>query len=109
MKIFSELKKFKTGKKRVLVKIAKVLNYFSALMMVCFAGYRFYLFFDADDNKEKGEPLFYVLSFYLLGFATLIFSAEWRIIIVLMYFEMLKGRGGKGLFLILVGLLVFNE
>jgi len=45
----------------------------------------------------------------LIGFATLLVLAELRYKKVLVYLEFLKGRIGKGIYVILIGLLVFEE
>jgi hypothetical protein len=50
-----------------------------------------------------------LLTFYLIGFAGLLVMAEMRYKKVIIYVEFLDGRFGKGLFVILVGLLTFDE
>lgn len=104
--VMHNLSRFKMGKKRLLVKIARVLNYFSCLLMLGDAGYRIY---DVFDPKVDEEPLFYILTCYLFGFAALLTTAEFRQRSVIMHFELLGGRGGKGIFVILVGLLIFDD
>ena len=74
--------------------------------MVLFSGYRIYKIFDVTIDEE---PLYYILTVYLVGFSVLLTAAELRVTSVIMYFELMRGRGGKGIFIILVGLLVFNE
>lgn len=86
--------------------VAKILNYFSCFMMVLFSGYRIYKIFDVTTDEE---PLYYILTVYLVGFSILLTAAELRVTSVIMYFELMRGRGGKGIFIILVGLLVFND
>lgn len=57
----------------------------------------------------KGDVFFYIMTFYLLGFSLLLVMAEWRSPKVLLYAEFLRGRLGKGLYLFLIGLLVFDD
>ena len=49
------------------------------------------------------------MTFYLLGFAALLFSAEVNYKKVLVYLEFLASRTGKGLYLVLIGLLIFDD
>ncbi len=49
------------------------------------------------------------MTFYLLGFATLLVLAELRYKKMLIYLEFLKGRLGKGFYVMLVGLILFDE
>ncbi len=57
----------------------------------------------------KGDVFFYIMTFYLFGFAALLFASEWRAPNVLLYVEFLRGRLGKGFYLFLVGLLIFDD
>jgi hypothetical protein len=49
------------------------------------------------------------MTFYLIGFAVLLVLAEIRFRRVLVYLEFLKGRLGKGFYVMLIGLLIFDE
>jgi hypothetical protein len=60
-------------------------------------------------SSSQGDPLYYLLIFYMLGFIVLIVLAELRIKKYIIYIEFLRGRGGKGIFLALVGLLIFDD
>ena len=87
---------------QLLIKIAKVMNYLTALVMIADVICRFFNF-----AKSK-DPFFFLLTFYLIGFAVLLVIAEAGIRKVLVYVEILSGRKGKGFYLLFVGLLVFD-
>lgn len=89
--------------KSIVLKIARLLNYICALGMLVDACIRFSRFGEASD------PFFYLLTFYLIGFAALLIIAELRLKKILVYVEFLKGRMGKGIYIIIVGLLIFDE
>jgi len=57
----------------------------------------------------KGDLFFYIMTFYLFGFASLLLASEWRQPQVLLYAEFLRGRLGKGFYVFLVGLLIFDD
>jgi hypothetical protein len=61
------------------------------------------------DLKTNTDPFFFILSLYLFGFATLLIMAEVRYRKVLVYIEFLKSRIGKGIYVMLIGLLIFDE
>jgi len=46
---------------------------------------------------------------YLIGFAILLIMAEIRYKKMLVYLEFLKGRLGKGFYVLLIGLLIFDQ
>lgn len=89
--------------KSIFVRIVRLMNFISAFLMVVDAFARFFDFHNEDDG------FFYVLTFYLFGFAALLILAEIRFRIVLVYLEFLKSRIGKGLYVGLVGLLIFDD
>ena len=89
--------------KSLFVKVAKLLNFVAAGMMVLDAILRWI------DFKNVKELFFLILSLYLLGFAILLVVAELRIKSVLIYIEFLKSRIGLGIYVTLIGLLVFDE
>jgi len=49
------------------------------------------------------------MTFYLIGFAVLLIMAELRYKKMLIYLEFLKSRLGKGFYVMLVGLIIFDE
>lgn len=49
------------------------------------------------------------MTFYLIGFAVLLILAELRYKNMLIYLEFLKSRLGKGFYVMLVGLIIFDE
>jgi hypothetical protein len=89
--------------KGLFVKIARLLNFGCAGLMVLDAIFRFIDFGDITDL------FFMILAIYLLLFAALLVVAELRIKRVLIYLEFLRSRIGLGLYIILIGLLVFDE
>ena len=89
--------------KLVLVRVVKLLNIFAALMMIADAVLRIL------DFKDNSDPFFFLLTFYLFGFSLLLVLAELRIKKVIVFVEFLKSRLGKGIYTILVGVLIFNE
>eukprot|EP00347_Sterkiella_histriomuscorum_P000686 403374892 len=84
-------------------QVVRLMNFICALAMVIDAVFR------AFDFQKQSDPFYFLLTFYLLGFAALIVLAEIRYRKVLVYLEFLKSRLGKGMYVILVGLLVFDE
>jgi multidrug transporter EmrE-like cation transporter len=61
------------------------------------------------DFKSETDPFFFLLTFYLFGFSALLILAEFNIRRVIVYVEFLNGRIGKGLYVVFVGLLLFDE
>jgi len=96
------------GRKRLFVKITRLMNYICVLGMIIDSILRL-VFFVSGDPSLYNYPFYYLLTFYLLGFATLLFLVEMRYSKVLVQVEFLRGRLGKGIFLILIGILVFNN
>mmetsp|Transcript_36999 Transcript_36999/g.35717 ORF Transcript_36999/g.35717 Transcript_36999/m.35717 type:complete len:151 (-) Transcript_36999:56-508(-) len=88
--------------KFALRKIAKYLNYAAAVVMLVDVVFRFFNF------GETSDPFYYLLTFYLIGFAVLLVIAEARIRRVLVYIEFLSSRLGKGIYGLFVGLLIFD-
>ena len=91
------------GDRNLLVTLVKVSNYVTALLMVISACFRF------SNFSKTSDPFFYLLTFYLLGFAALLVIAEVRIRRIIVYIEFLGGRIGKGIYILFVGLLVFDN
>ena len=52
---------------------------------------------------------YYLMSGYLICFAALLGTAEYRWPSVLAYLQFLRSRLGKGLYLVLIGLLTFDD
>ncbi|CDW89795.1 UNKNOWN [Stylonychia lemnae] len=89
--------------KSIFVRIVRLFNLLSAALMIIDAINRFF------DFQRQSDPFFFLLTFYLFGFAALLVMAEIRYKRVIAYVEFLKSRIGKGLYVILVGLLIFDE
>lgn len=89
--------------KRYMVKMCKILNYISSLLMLISVVLR------CIDFKSSTDPFFFLLTFYLFGFAVLVIIAEIKIKRVIAYVEILNNRIGKGVYIIFVGLLLFDE
>ena len=82
------------------------MNFIAGLFMIVDAILRIVNYFS---GTFKGDVFFYIMTFYLFGFAALLFASEWRSPNVLLYAEFLRGRLGKGFYLFLVGLLIFDN
>ena len=80
------------------------MNYIAVLAMIACSVFRF-----IDFGKAIGDLFFYMLTFYLIGFAALLFCAEVRIGNLLVYVEFLDSRLGKGAYILFVGMLMFDE
>src|SRR4051812_28608062 len=89
--------------KSIFVRIVRLMNFIAALLMCIDAFIRFF------DFNDENDGFFFILTFYLFGFAALLIMAEMRYKKVLVYLEFLKSRIGKGIYVILVGLLVFDD
>ena len=87
----------------LLVSIAKGMNYTAALIMVVDLVLRFFYFGSTTDI------FFYFFTFYLPLLALLLIVSEARVKRVILYIEFLNGRRGKGFFILLIGILVFDE
>lgn len=64
-----------------------------------------------DEGKSLApkDPFYYFLTIYMLPFAVLIVVAEAQYRNVLKYIMFLKSQAGRGIFLMFVGFLVFEE
>ncbi len=83
------------------------MNYICALFMFSDSLLRILAMFSVVNST--GDFFFYILIPHLILFSGLLISAELRWPRILVYFEFLKSRLGKGLYLVLVGLLIFDE
>ena len=91
--------------KSCLAYIAQALNFITILGILAVTIVRFTFF--AKENPPK-DPFYYILTFYLIPFAGLLLIAELRWEVVLKHFEFLSFQWGKGMFMIFVGLLLFD-
>jgi len=82
------------------------MNFIAGLFMLVDAVLRIVNFWS---GTFKGDLFFYIMTFYLFGFASLLLASEWRQPQVLLYAEFLRGRLGKGFYVFLVGLLIFDD
>jgi hypothetical protein len=89
--------------KLIFVRISIILNYICALALLVSVVLRF-----IDFGTSK-DPFFYLLTFYLIAFSALLVIAELRLRSVIVYVEFLKSRPGKGMYVLLVGVLLFDE
>jgi hypothetical protein len=91
-------------------KISKACNYLSGLALIIDFVVRCTVFARKGEEQPSRptDPFYYFLSLYLIPFAVVIFAAEleWRSIIK--YVMFLKSQSGRGIFLVFVGLLIFN-
>ena len=96
---------FAKGRKRLFVRIARLMNYVCILIMVANAVYKILSLFGLTESISGSI----FLAIYLIGSSLLLFKAELRDAILLQYFEFLRGRAGKGVFYILIGVLTFDD
>lgn len=89
--------------KSIFVRIVRLMNFACAGLM-CYDGVLRLL-----DLKTHTDPFYFLFSVYLFGFALLLILAEIRYRKVLLYIEFLKHRVGKGIYVMLIGLLLFDE
>ena len=89
---------FKSG----LLRFVRYLTFLATLLIFVDVIYRMCSFGTTTD------PYFFILTFYLIGFAFLLAVAEIRFKKVIVYIEFMRGRLGKGVFIVLVGLLIFE-
>lgn len=89
--------------KAIFVRVVRLMNFISAGAMVVNAVSRFFAF------ETSTDTFFYLLTVYLCAFAALLILAEIRHKKLLIYCEFLKSRVGKGLFVVMVGLLTFDQ
>jgi hypothetical protein len=85
------------------LKVIKALNYATVLIIAANAILRFFNF------DKVTDPFYFILTFYMLFFAALLLIAEIGIKRILVYIEFLNGRMGKGLYIIFIGLLMFDD
>ena len=84
-------------------KVGKLVNYVVLGLILTSFSTRILEF-----GKQK-DPFFYIMTFYLLLFSLFILAAELGIKKVLLYLQFLKGYIGRGVFIILVGLILYND
>jgi hypothetical protein len=89
--------------KPLMIKCIKAVNYICALLMIVDVFIRFTSF------KTETDPFFFLLTFYLIGFAALLVVSEMGIKRILVFVEFLNGRAGKGFYILFVGLLMFDD
>lgn len=89
---------FKSG----LLRFVRYLTFLATVLIFADAIYRMFSFGTATD------PYFFILTFYLIGFAVLLGVAEIRFKKIIVYIEFMRGRLGKGIYIVLVGLLIFD-
>lgn len=85
--------------------LIKLLNYLSAVMMVGIACYRIWTF----QSKDGYSQFYLTISVYLFLFALAVAMAETEAIVMQKYFEFLISDTGKGFFICLIGLLIFDK
>jgi hypothetical protein len=88
---------------KIVIKIASILNYGCALLMAIDVFLRIFTFL------QDQTLFFYLMTFYLAGFAVVLVIAEMRFTKIIFYMEFMKGRLGKGIYLIIIALLIFDE
>ena len=84
----------------------KYFNYICAAAMLTAATSRL---LEYDGTKVYMDGFYLIFTMYLLFFGIMLLSAEYEIMIIMKYIEFLLSETGKGLFLLFVGLLLFDE
>lgn len=92
--------------KSTLSKILKALNYISGVTMFIAATLRF---IDYDAKVIFMDGFYLAFTFYLYLFGLLIGAAEYQFVQIMKYVEFLISPGGKGMFLLFVGILLFDD
>ena len=107
----AERRYYKRGRKRLFVRITRLMNFFCCLFMVTNAVLRGLTLFGLVSIPTLGslDISYYLMILYLLGFSVLLATAEYRWPSILAYCQFLRSRLGKGLYLVLIGLLVFDD
>ena len=102
---------YKRGRKRLFVRITRLMNFVCCLLMLTNAVLRTLSLFGVLPIPTSGslDISYYLMILYLLGFSLLLGTAEYRWPSVLAYCQFLRSRLGKGLYLVLIGLLVFDD
>lgn len=90
--------------KTIFVRIVRLMNFICAIAMIFVAILRLFM-----SSSSSSSAFQYLMTFYLIGFSLLLIMAEIRYKKMLVYLEFLKGRLGKGFYVLLVGLLVFDN
>ena len=87
------------------------MNFFCCLLMLADAVLRSLVLFGVIHGATQGllDLSYYLMIAYLVGFASLLCTAEYRWPSILAYLQFLRSRLGKGLYLVLIGLLVFDD
>lgn len=104
---------YKQGRKRLFIRIARLMNYFCFLLLCLNVTFRLLSTFgvytpDTTLSTSVSASSYLMMTLFQLAFATLLITAELRYKNLLIYIEFLHGRFGKGVFLIMVGVLVFD-
>ena len=76
-------------------------------MSLCAAAIVRFTYF-GDKDLAPSDPFFYMFTFYLFPFAGLLLVAELRWQRLLKYFSFLGYFYGKGMFILFIGLLLFD-
>ena len=92
----------------ILETIIKSLNYICAGVMLMTSLIRFQLYY-LDSSTVFMDGFYLAFTAYLGVFAALLASAEYQYVNILKYIEFLITQTGKGVFLIFVGVLLFDN
>mmetsp|Transcript_42016 Transcript_42016/g.30233 ORF Transcript_42016/g.30233 Transcript_42016/m.30233 type:complete len:184 (+) Transcript_42016:25-576(+) len=90
---------------KCLLKVTRIFNIITVLFILAAAIVRFTEFSSTDES----DPFFYLLTLYLIPFGLLLLVAEFQWERILVYLEFLSSQPGKGLYLVFVGLLLFDK
>ena len=89
--------------KLFMIKLSKIFNYVACLLLALSVVLRIL------DFGKSTNPFFYLLTFYLVGFGALLIISELRIKKIITLVMFLNSRFGKGIYLVFIGLILFDE
>ena len=72
-------------------------------------GASFIRFTCSDPKLLMGDGFYLAFTFYLFVFGILLTAAEYEIVFILKYMEIMFSDAGKGSFLMFIGILLFDE
>ncbi|TNV74086.1 hypothetical protein FGO68_gene12310 [Halteria grandinella] len=102
---------YQKGRKRLFIRVARLMVYFAFMVLCMNVLYRMLITCGLvqANSTESGGVTYLMMTLFQGAFAALLILAELRKRGLLIYIEFLRGRFGKGLLLLMIGVLVFDE
>ena len=91
-----------TQKEDILITVVKLMNILSVLLMSACVIFRL-----VPLDQAPYDLVYFMMTCYLAGFAILWAMVEMKVILV--YFKFLKSRFDKGVYIFIIGLLLYDE